>query len=279
MAGMRVVEMDRRLLGQRGQRAEFAEMALQDVLQRGGGEEILLAQAQFLTGLAGIGGIEHARQRIGLVALAQRADVVAGVEGVEQDRIERQARPEPQRVDPLAAPADHRRVVGDGENAVLRLPDVALEAPGLVGDRFDRAAEADLEGPLAALELPGIAVLEPGLRQFDLPAVMDLLAEHAVDVADAVAVRRHLDGRHALHEAGGEPAETAIAERRVGLEFGDQVDVDAERGQRLAHALHQAEIGEGVAHQAADQEFEREVIDALGAALVGSAWSSRSTRR
>ena len=36
-------------------------------------------------------GIEHAGQRVGLVALAQRADVVAGVEGVEQDRIDRHA--------------------------------------------------------------------------------------------------------------------------------------------------------------------------------------------
>ena len=86
---MGVVEMDRRLVGQRAQVAILAEMALQDVLQRGGGEEILLPQPQLLAGLVRIGRIEHARQRIGLVAFAQRADVVAGVEGVEQDRIDR----------------------------------------------------------------------------------------------------------------------------------------------------------------------------------------------
>ena len=71
---------------------------------------------------------------------------------------------------------------------------------------FDVAAEADLEGALAALELPRIAVLEPGFGKLDLPAVGDFLAEHAVGVADAVAVRRNADGRHAFHEAGGEPA-------------------------------------------------------------------------
>ena len=146
---------------------------------------------------------------------------------------------------------------------------MALKPAVLVGDRFDRAAEADLEGAFAPLELPGIAVIEPGLRQFDLPAVMDLLAEHAVDVADAIAMRRDVDGRHAFHEAGGEPAEAAIAERRVRLQRGDEVEVDAERRQRLAHVVHQAEIGEGVAHQAADQEFQRQVIDALVAVLVG----------
>ena len=112
---------------------------------------------------------------------------------------------------------------------------MALEPPVLGGDRFHRAAEADLEGAFAALELPGVAVIEPGLGQLDLPAVGDLLAEHAVDIADAVAMRRHVDRRHALHEAGGEPAEAAIAERRIRLERGDDVDVDAERRQRLAH--------------------------------------------
>ena len=133
----------------------------------------------------------------------------------------------------------------------------------------DRAAEPDLEAALAALELPGIAVVEPGLRQLDLPAVRDLLAEHAVDVADAVAVGRHVDRRHALHEARGQPSETAIAERGVGLERGDQVHVDAEPGERLAHGVEQAEIGEGVAHQAADQELERQIVDALGLVVVG----------
>ena len=190
---MRVVELDRRLVGQRQQVAILAEMALQYVLQRRGREEILLAQPQLLAGDVRVGRVEHARQGLGLVALAQRADVVAGVEGGEQDRVDRHRRPQPQRVDALAAPADHRRVVGDGEHAFLRPPDMALEAAVLRGDRFHGAAEADLEAALAALEFPRIAVVEPVLRQLDLPAVGDLLAEHAVDVADAVAVRRHVD--------------------------------------------------------------------------------------
>ena len=125
---MRVVELDRRLVGQRQQVAVLAEMALQDVLQRGGREEILLPQPQFLAGGVRVGRIEHARQRVGLVALAQRADMVAGVEGGEQDRVDRHRRPQPQRVDAVAAPADDRRVVGDGEHVLLRLPDVPLEA-------------------------------------------------------------------------------------------------------------------------------------------------------
>ena len=35
--------------------------------------------------------------------------------------------------------------------------------------------------------------------------------------------------------------------------------------------FHQAEIGDGIAHQAADEEFQRQIIDALGAGGVGLA--------
>ena len=47
----------------------------------------------------------------------------------------------------------------------------------------------------------------------------------------------HVDGRHAFHEAGGEPAKAAIAERGIGLSSAIEVEIDAERRQRLAHRL------------------------------------------
>ena len=144
---------------------------------------------------------------------------------------------------------------------------------------LDVAAEADLEGALAPLELPRIAVLEPGLRQLDLPAVGDFLAEHAVGIADAVAVGRNVDGRHAFHEAGGEAPEAAIAERGIGFQGGDHVELDPHRGKRLAHRIKHAEIGEGIAHQPPDQEFERQVVDALFLAVVGLFRRIRSNGR
>ncbi len=81
---------------------------------------------------------------------------------------------------------------------------------------------------------------QPGLRQFHLPAVGHLLAEKTVHVAYAIAVGRHVDGRHGFHETGGEAAETAIAECRIRLESGNDVDIDAERGKRIAHLVHEA---------------------------------------
>ena len=80
-----------------------------------------------------------------------------------------------------------------------------------------RAAEVDVVDHLGPLELPRVAERQPVLRIFLLPAVLDDLAEQAVVVADAVAVGGDAERRHAFHEAGGEPAEAAVAERRVGL--------------------------------------------------------------
>ena len=106
---------------------------------------------------------------------------------------------------------------------------------------------------------------------FLLPAVLDDLAEQPVVVADAVAVGRDAEARHALHEAGGEPAEAAIAERRVGLGRAQAVGIDAEVAERGARDVGEAEIAEHIGEQPADQEFERQIVDALAALRVARA--------
>ena len=235
---MGVVELDRHLVGQRMHLAILLHVAADDVLQRCGGEEILLPQAQFLARGRGVGRIEHAGDDLRLVALGQGCRIVAAVEGIEPDRVHGARRPEPQRVDALAAPADDRRVAGGGDELFGRLPLALL----LVADfdaGHDLSAEADLIGRLAPPELPRVAVLEPVFRQFHLPAVLDLLAEQAVIVADAIAIGGNAEARHALHEAGGKPPEAAIAQRRVRLQCRNQVDVDVEVLERLGEGFVQ----------------------------------------
>ena len=128
---------------------------------------------------------------------------------------------------------------------------------------FDPAAEADRVIVFGTHELPRIAVDEPVLGRFLLPAAADDLAEEAIVVANAVAVRGDGQRRHAVHETGGEPTEAAIAERGVRLDSAQIRKIDAKLIERFAHWLSDAEIGQGVEQQAADQELEREVIDAL----------------
>ena len=120
-------------------------------------------------------------------------------------------------------------------------------------------------GCVGACDLPGIAEGQPVLRVFQLPAVADDLAEHAVIVADAVTVRGDTQRRHALHEAGGQPPEAAIAQRGVVLDVAQLVVVHAQFGERRTHAIDQAQVVQRIMQQPADEEFQRQVIDALAA--------------
>jgi len=166
----------------------------------------------------------------------------------------------------LAAPADDRRVVGHRLDGFGRMPNGAVAA--VVVDMLDMAAEVDVVDHLRPLEFPRVAVAEPFVRIFLLPAMRYDLAEQAEIVADAVADRRNRERRHALHKAGGEPPEAAIAEGRVRLAFAQVRQIDAEVAKRGLEHREQSHIVERVGEETADQEFEREIIDSLGAGVI-----------
>ncbi len=72
-------------------------------------------------------------------------------------------------------------------------------------------AELDLDTPLRTSDLPRITEGEPFVGLLYLPPVDDLLLEYAELVANAVRDRRDLERRERIDEAGGEPAEAAVA--------------------------------------------------------------------
>ena len=196
--------------------------------------------------------------------------MVALIESVEPQRIGRACRPQPQRVDVAAAPAHHRRVIGNGLHRLGRLPDMAGDVV-LARNLLHRSAEAYVVQHFRPFEFPWIAVGEPGFGEFLLPAILDRLAEQPVIVADAVAIGRHRQGCQALHVAGREPAEAAIAEGCVRLDHPEPVEVDAKLLQRRPHRAGQTEIVQAVEQQPPDQEFERQVIDVLAPVGVAGA--------
>ena len=48
-----------------------------------------------------------------------------------------------------------------------------------------------------------------------------------------------------------------------GSKGGNHVDIHIERFQRRGHFFHQTHVGDGIAHQAADQELERQIVNPL----------------
>jgi hypothetical protein len=265
-ARMGVVELHRGLLREVAQAAVGGEVAVHEVLQRGRDEEIFLAQPQLTACRALVVRIEEFADRFGACLLGAGRDVVAGVEDVELERIGRMRRPQPQRVDVLAAPADDRRVVGHRLDGFRRMPGGAVAAA--VVDVLDMAAEMDVVDHLRPLEFPGVAVGQPLVGIFLLPALVHDLAEQAEIVADAVADRGDRQRRHALHEARRKPPEAAIAEGCIRLAFAQVRQIDAEIAERGLEHRQQPHIVQCVGEQAADQELEREIVDALGAGIV-----------
>src|SRR5208283_2291953 len=199
-----------RVLAKRADVAMLLDVAADEIEQGGGGEEVFLPQAQFLAGRRRIARIEHLGYRIGAHRIRKSDDEVAGVEGVELEWIGRARRPQAQGVDVLAAPIDDRGVVANRLDRFGRLPDVP-SALVVAVDHIDPAAEANRVIVFEALELPRIAVGQPVFGSLLLPPSPDDLPEQAIVVSDAVAVRGDLEGRHAVHETGGETAKAAVA--------------------------------------------------------------------
>ena len=109
-----------------------------------------------------------------------------------------------------------------------------------------------------------IAVLKPVVRNFLLIAVLNLLLEHAVAVADAAAVGRISQGCQGIQEAGGKTAQTAVAQCRIRLLVLNHVQVKSQLIQSLPDFLLHAHIDDIIAQGAAHQEFHGEIIKSLG---------------
>ena len=117
-------------------------------------------------------------------------------------------------------------------------------------------------------DLPRVAELEPFVRLFDLIAVDDALVEDPEVVAEPITDRRQVHRGHRIEEAGGEPAEPAIAESGVHLVIAELVPIQPLLRHGLAADVFHLEIDHIVAQQPADQELEREIVDALDVLLV-----------
>lgn len=96
--------------------------------------------------------------------------------------------------------------------------------------------------------------------QLDLLPVYDALAEDAQLIADGVARGGDVERGHGIQIAGGEAAEAAVAEARVGLDLENIRRAEAQLADRLAqHAAHTEVVGV-LFQTAAQQEFHGKVM-------------------
>jgi hypothetical protein len=164
-----------------------------DVLEARGHEEVLLAQAEDLTGAGVVVGVKYAGDVLGDLARLDGVEIAAFVEELEVEFLRRVGLPETKRVDVIHAVTDDGRIERDSldDFAVLGMEDAPA---GLVAFDDDMSAELDENGLVEPLDRPGIAVSKPLVGIFDLVSVLDPLFEDAVAVPDAVTVSGKFEG-------------------------------------------------------------------------------------
>ena len=129
--------------------------------------------------------------------------------------------------------------------------------------RGDLAAEANLHRILIAGNQPALGRGAPVVGHLGLLAVLELLLENAQLVADGVAGALQAQCRHAVHIAGSQTPEAAVAEAGVGLFFKNVHSAAAHVLQGAHKRFADAQV-EGVLHQAAShQELHRHIVNFL----------------
>jgi hypothetical protein len=240
---VRVVQLDRRVIGQLLPGALALFEGAEDVGDRARHEEVLLFEPQLLALLSCVVRVEHLGDILHFDLLFDRARVVALVEQIEIEVARRARGPQPQCVHGVGVVTDDKRVVGHTHDALAVHPiEAHLAAVG--APHMHLAVELHALHVLMARQLPGIAVLQPSIPVLDLLTAVDVLLEDAVFVANAVADSRQVERRQRIHEAGRQATEAAIAEARVALTFQHLVELEAAlSSDPLGHAV-QAEIQE-----------------------------------
>ncbi len=113
-----------------------------------------------------------------------------------------------------------------------RLPVGLLDRAPVAAERSVLRNPVYVGGDVGLVDLPGIAVVQPFIGDFRLPAVMDFLVEATGRIADAVADGRALQCRQRVEITGCQPAQAAVAQARLFLAGQDDIEVLAKLGQR-----------------------------------------------
>ena len=240
-ARMRVVDVEYALVRQQIKVvAKVLFEILDRILQGGAGEEVVLLEAQHLALVVLIFGIEHLGDHLGHLHFLHGLEVFTLSE-VRQVQIGAAAgRPGAQRVDAIVVVAHHGHIIGHGVDliGVHELKDLSAVFLALL----HMAVELHGAGIFGTGDFPDVAVLQPVIRKLHLLALHQLLAEQTILVADGAAHGRNVQAGQAIQKAGGQAAQTAVAQRGFGLLRQDGLQVDAQLAKRLSIVFLRAKV-------------------------------------
>ena len=211
--------------------------------------------------------IEDFCDSAGKILLLDSLIIMSLVEGRQLEVNDRLGIPDTERIDYAVLVSHDRNIVRYRANRGIILIDIAVLADRRVVLNAGISAETDLVRVLRSLQLEGIAVLQPVIRNFFLETVLDLLLEHAVVITDSAAVCVITAGRKGLHKTCRKSSETAVSESRIRFLILKCIQIKTELFERIFYALVLPEVQKIVAECTPYQEFHGKVIDDFCAAL------------
>ena len=268
---MRVVGVYDRLIGQVVEVFIQPQMVLDYALQRCGNKEVFLLKSELFALTVVVRGIKHFGQQRRLMLALHRFFVIALGERVHIELRRRLSRPQPKHAHArgVAVTRDHDVV---SERVHPFGIDVAHAHFSVLLVFFHPAAEVDGELLVRARHHPHLAARQPHIGKLDLLVLHYALAEQSVFVSDGKAHRGIVERRKAVHKAGREPAEPAVAEPRVGLALEYAVEREAHLFKATRELLGKTEVEKIVFERAPDKELHAYIVDpfilAFGYALV-----------
>mmetsp|Transcript_68254 Transcript_68254/g.107243 ORF Transcript_68254/g.107243 Transcript_68254/m.107243 type:complete len:472 (+) Transcript_68254:1031-2446(+) len=261
--GVCVVHLNRHLGWQVGPLVvgPLDELAKQ-VLQGGAHEEVLLSQSQLLALIGGVVGIQHRREILRLASALHGVRKVCCEELVQVKLLGGTRSPETQVIRVVSVEARDGVVVSHGLNNLSAHP-VHTPVALVIGAVDHLTVETHGVGDVRARNLEGATVADPKVRAFHLAPILDLLFKHAVAVSDTIAPARERKGGHGVQEAGGQPSQATVAQRRVGLFVEEILQFHAETMESFLEGLLKIQIRNGVLHVAANEILSRKVVSSL----------------
>ena len=260
---MRIVDVESDFLRQLAHvRAVDALEVLDGILERCADQEVFLHQAQLLAVIGVVLRIKHlGNLRRDGIAVLGRAVVIAGGELLQVEVLRQNSTPRAQTIDNVAAIAENRQIIRNGDDILRVLDGDVISAADPVFDQL--TAEADLNRVALRRDFPRIAVGQPLIRNLDLLTVYNALTEQTVLIADGAAHRRQIQRRQRIQEAGSQTSQTAVAQRRFRLLMKHAAQSQTQLFKRLFVFLGRAEVEQVVVQPASRQELNREIVKTL----------------
>src|SRR6266545_4963226 len=201
--------------------------SVEQVVDGGRGEKIFLLKAEFPTLYDVVRRVEDLGDVLRYHLLLDSPDVFPLIEIVEIEFPGGFGAPEAERVDGRVAVAGNGGIVGHCHNVFGIDPFITFLPSD--GDLDHPSVELYRMEVLLPVQLPGVPVPEPVVRDLLLRAIDDFLTEDAVFIPDAVAVGGDGHGGHGVQKTGSEPTEPAVAEAGILLLVAQVIEVVAER--------------------------------------------------